>query len=237
MSAFAAEVAFRSGTAQVALIELYSSEGCSSCPPAEKWLGEMRENPELWKSFVPVAFHVNYWDRLGWRDVFARPEFTEREYRYAHAWRTSTVYTPCFVRNGEEWRPRGVRIPQNAVTAVGELTVTRVLSGEYRVTFVPAKAGAPSNELEASVALLGGGIVSPVRAGENSGRELHHEFVALALRTARMERTAEGNFSTMLKLEKPTDRTFPAMSRLALAVWVTPVDALAPIQASGGWLD
>src|SRR5262249_51627062 len=101
-----ADVAFRSGPARVALIELYTSEGCSSCPPAEKWLGELSHDPGLWTQFVPVAFHVNYWDHLGWRDALATKIFTAREYAYADAWGAASVYTPCFVRNGREWHPR-----------------------------------------------------------------------------------------------------------------------------------
>src|SRR5438132_8079399 len=104
-SALRAEVTLHSGPAQVALIELYTNEGCSSCPPAEKWLGELRGDAELWRRFVPVAFHVNYWDHLGWHDVLATKAYTEREYRYADTWRAPSVYTPCFVRNGQEWHP------------------------------------------------------------------------------------------------------------------------------------
>ena len=69
---------FTSGSNQVHLIELFSSEGCSSCPPAEQWLGGLREAPGLWRDFVPVAFHVDYWDRLGWRDRFSSPSYSER---------------------------------------------------------------------------------------------------------------------------------------------------------------
>src|SRR6478609_4849122 len=59
-------VQFQSGTNRTSLLELYSSEGCSSCPPAEKWLSKLKGNPLLWKETVPVAFHVDYWDYLGW---------------------------------------------------------------------------------------------------------------------------------------------------------------------------
>src|ERR1700756_4134568 len=95
---------FQSGETQTSLIELFTSEGCSSCPPAEKWLSALKTNPELWKKIVPIAFHVNYWDRLGWRDRFSKPEFTERERRYAAVWGGDSVYTPCFALNGHEWR-------------------------------------------------------------------------------------------------------------------------------------
>src|SRR3954471_19082944 len=107
-AALHAETEFRSGPTQAALVELYTSEGCSSCPPAEKWLGELKNAAGLWRDFVPVAFHVNYWDHLGWRDVLASKAFTAREHAYAEAWNSSSVYTPCFVRNGAEWRPGDV---------------------------------------------------------------------------------------------------------------------------------
>ena len=95
---------FESGDTQSSLIELFTSEGCSSCPPAEKWLSALKSSPDLWKKTVPVAFHVDYWDHLGWRDRFAKPEFTSRQQRYAAAWGGDSVYTPGFVVNGKEWR-------------------------------------------------------------------------------------------------------------------------------------
>src|SRR5689334_522273 len=95
---------FESGETRNVLIELFTSEGCSSCPAAEKWLGALKSNQDLWRKIVPVAFHVDYWDRLGWRDRFAKPEFTARQQRYAAAWGGDAVYTPGFVINGKEWR-------------------------------------------------------------------------------------------------------------------------------------
>lgn len=233
-----ADTTVRSGPSKVALIELYTSEGCSSCPPAEKWLGELRGDPGLWEKFVPVAFHVNYWDRLGWRDVFATRESTEREYRYAQVWHASSVYTPCFVRDGEEWRPRDRPASPNSSQAAGELTITRTSEGECRVTFVPSHGvkDLPAN-LDVSVALLGAGIVSPVRAGENSGRELHHEFVAVAWMTEALLHRDDGSSYATLTLKVPSDRTFPVMARTALVAWVTPHDSLKPVQAAGGWIE
>ncbi|MBA3543366.1 MAG: DUF1223 domain-containing protein, partial [Chthoniobacterales bacterium] len=76
------------------LLELYTSEGCSSCPPAEAGLSKLKDNPRLWQDFVPIAFHVDYWDRLGWRDPFASKEWTARQYEYSARWRSSSVYTP-----------------------------------------------------------------------------------------------------------------------------------------------
>ena len=88
---------FESPETQASLIELYTSEGCSSCPPAEARLTKLRDNPGLWSQFVPVAFHVDYWDKLGWPDRFASGVFTRRQYQYAARWGGSSVYTPEFV--------------------------------------------------------------------------------------------------------------------------------------------
>lgn len=72
----AAPVQFQSGLIQTSLLELYTSEGCSSCPPAEAWISGLKEGRRLWKDLVPVAFHVDYWDHLGWNDPFASKAYT-----------------------------------------------------------------------------------------------------------------------------------------------------------------
>src|SRR5271155_1572909 len=94
------DLVFDSTTRRVSLLELYTSEGCSSCPPAEEWLSKLKENPRLWKDYVPVAFHVDYWDGLGWPDRFASPAYTQRQRSYAQVWGGDTVYTPELVVDG-----------------------------------------------------------------------------------------------------------------------------------------
>src|SRR5438045_6028499 len=101
-------VTFESGPKKVQLLELFTSEGCSSCPPAEEMLGRLVSDPRLWREFVPVAFHVDYWDRLGWKDPFASAEWTKRQRLYAANWNAENVYTPAFVLNGREWRDASV---------------------------------------------------------------------------------------------------------------------------------
>jgi hypothetical protein len=233
-SVLQAEVKFQSSPTQVALIELYTSEGCSSCPPAEKWLGELRNDAGLWTRFVPVAFHVNYWDHLGWRDAFATKAFTQREYTYAEAWGSGSVYTPCAVRNGAElaWRD-GLQL-NSSPSAAGVLAVTWQDDGTCRATYTPASS--PKENFAVNLALLGGGIVSNVKAGENSGRALRHEFVALQLATAPLARGNDAAFTATVSIAFPTDRALPAFSRRALAVWVTKRGSLSPVQATGGWL-
>jgi Protein of unknown function (DUF1223) len=102
MSANAVMIEFQSSQRQVSLLELYTSEGCSSCPPAEAWLSKLKNSQGLWDEFVPVAFHVDYWDNLGWKDRFSDEQYTERQKSYAQLWSASDIYTPEFVLNGKE---------------------------------------------------------------------------------------------------------------------------------------
>src|SRR5437899_10682781 len=81
-------VTFQSSEKQTALLELFTSEGCSSCPPAEAWLSRLQDSTGLWRDVVPVAFHVDYWDYLGWRDRWAAKDFSERQRAYAASWRS-----------------------------------------------------------------------------------------------------------------------------------------------------
>src|SRR5258708_16412944 len=90
---------FESGPAQVTLLELYTSEGCSSCPPAEAWLSTLSQNAQLWRAVVPVAFHVDYWDNLGWKDGFSSREFTPRQRLSAPSWGSASSSPPPFLCN------------------------------------------------------------------------------------------------------------------------------------------
>ena len=85
---------FSSSVERVALVELYTSEGCSSCPPADRWLSQLNSSDKLWDNFVPVAFHVDYWDYIGWKDRFASKAYSQRQRRYAKEQGERTVYNP-----------------------------------------------------------------------------------------------------------------------------------------------
>lgn len=222
---------FASGPTPVALIELFTSEGCSSCPSAERWLAQLKDQSTLWQGVVPVSWHVTYWDRLGWRDGYASREFTDRQYAYAHTWRSRSVYTPCFVRNGREWHPGQ---PTATSTApVGELLVTPQDDGRWRVTYAPPNPDSAAS-YSATLVVLGSGIVSDVRAGENRGRTLAHEFVVLHAVTVRLNADNDHGFTGAVAL--PAAK-LPAAPRHALAAWVTRTGTLTPLQAAGGWLE
>jgi hypothetical protein len=232
VSASAEPLRFSSGPTRVALIELYTSEGCSSCPPADQWLGSLAGKPGLWRDFVPVEFHVNYWDSLGWKDRLSTPAFTAREYAYSSAWGAQSVYTPCFVRNGSEWRPLfGGTNP--ASESSGALSVEVGDDGNCHVEFLPGPR-VPREAYEVHVAILGGGISSKVTAGENGGRMLTHEFVVLGLAKERLSPDAGGAaVRAVVALPKPIVND---SKRRALAAWVVRAGDLTPLQATGGWL-
>lgn len=225
----AGEVTLRSGPARTHLLELYTSEGCSSCPPAERWLSTLRQSPRLWKDVVPLAFHVDYWDGLGWKDDLASPASTARQRRYAAAWDRGTVYTPGFVLDGREWQERDwTSIPAPDANA-GTLAATVRDDGQVLVAF--QAAGTDAGAWEAHAALLGFGLKSEVRGGENRGRTLVHDFAVLAHEVTAMRRQ-HGEIRAAIRL--PVHRESP--EPFAVAVWVTEAGKLAPVQAAGGVL-
>jgi hypothetical protein len=220
---------FESDETQNSLIELFTSEGCSSCPPAEKWLSGLKSNQDLWKKIIPVAYHVDYWDRLGWRDRFAKPEFTLRQKRYAATWGGDSVYTPAFVVNGKEWRGWfGTNATPTSSTKVGVFRVSLGGDGKLSARYVPETR--QPRGLALNVALLGNDLQSDVKRGENSGRKLRHDFVVLDL--IKMDMASESNGwtgSVALPMRFGDDK--PS----ALAAWITENET--PIQVVGGWLN
>jgi hypothetical protein len=222
LAMMAGPVVFESGEDRATLVELYTSEGCSSCPPAEESLAGLRRDLGLWSEVVPVAFHVNYWDDLGWPDRFASPAFAQRQRDYAARWRAETIYTPAFVSNGRE----GLVVLPSA--RGGRLRATVDPSGRIAITF--RAAGKVPDPLVAEIAPLANDIAVDVRRGENAGRKLAHEFVALALLSVPLE-PHEGEFTAAVDLPR---KTLAPIS--SVAVWVHAAGDPAPIQATGGWL-
>jgi hypothetical protein len=219
------DLVFESKAARTHLIELFTSEGCSSCPPAEAWLNNLKNEPRLWQDFVPIAFHVDYWDHLGWRDPFASKTWTERQADYSARWKSESVYTPAFVLDGVAWR--NAALPPAATETPGVLKIT--LSGE-RVLAAFKPATNAGRHYEIHLARLGFGMGGAVTAGENSGRKLVHDFVVLGLASEAMK-------SGVKELRLPgASSQQPANSRSALAAWVTQAGQIEPIQAVGGWL-
>lgn len=227
-------IRLRSTEEQVGLLELYSSEGCSSCPPAESWLSGLKKSPKLWRSWVPVAFHVDYWDSLGWRDTFGFKEFSARQHEYADLWQNQSVYTPGFVFNGQEWRGwfQGQPLPPATRKRVGVLQGLSADGSSWSFTFQPTESTALET-YEFHAALLGFELTSEVKAGENRGRKLDHDFVVLTLEKAVSHREND-YFQANITLRLP--HGLIAAKPRGIAVWVTLPNILAPLQAVGGWL-
>ena len=154
------------------VVELYTSEGCNSCPPADRWISRLKAEP----SVVALAFHVDYWDRLGWKDRFSSAAFTDRQATQQSVNGARFSYTPQIVVDGQDrkdWPSLATPIPGGAAARV-ELALAR--DGERVTATVVATSRAPKR-LAAYWAVTEQNHVTAVKAGENQGATLHHDFV------------------------------------------------------------
>lgn len=154
------------------VIELYTSEGCSSCPPADRWLSTLKQSAASGKAVVQ-AFHVGYWDNLGWVDRFARPEHTARQRQVAAANRLSGIYTPQRVRNGRDW-PGDPVAGTSSEPARARISLRRGPEDAFEASVAPGDAAA---RWSAYWTVTEHGHSSKVKAGENAGELLQHDFV------------------------------------------------------------
>lgn len=177
---------------RVVLLELYTSEGCSSCPPADRWLSSLPGEHRLAGKVVPLALHVDYWDYLGWTDAFAQSVFSARQRRLAAQAGNGVVYTPQFFMQGKPYRP-----PPSATALAAELeamysqqapgadialTLASVADSKLAAhVSVRLREGRGSRPAELFVALYENGLSTRVRAGENRGAILRHDFVVRQL--------------------------------------------------------
>lgn len=229
--ALPAEQLIQGGPQRVQLVELYTSEGCSSCPPADRWMSELLGQETLWSAFVPVAFHVDYWNDLGWPDRFSSPWYSRRQRDYARRGGLRTVYTPGFVLNGREWRGffRGQELPRPAREQAGLLSLHVDADRQLRIRY---EAAAPlPDSLRLNLVLLGFALSSEVDAGENRGRTLKHNFAVLAWQEEDLHGQA-GLYTGAAQLPHSPH----AAGRTALAAWLSHPGHPAPIQAAGGML-
>ena len=159
----------RSGERLTPVIELYTSEGCSSCPPADQWLSTLKGKP-----VVAQAFHVGYWDYIGWVDRFANAAHTQRQREVAQTNHLSSIYTPQLVRNGQDWRDWHRSLTESTLPARASIAVQRAADGSVTAQVAPAAGVA---HWSAYWTVTEDGHSSKVKAGENSGELLQHDFV------------------------------------------------------------
>jgi hypothetical protein len=181
-TAVAAECTATSAARRVPLLELYTSEGCNSCPPADRWVSALPQRGYTSDRVVVLAFHVDYWDRLGWPDRFAQPRFTERQRLVNQRGRSPVIYTPQLVFNGSDYR-RGMR--DDFAERLAALA-RDIPKAALHLNFSPAErqwtvagrwSAAGAAQAQAWVALYENNLVTDVRAGENRDKRLRHDFV------------------------------------------------------------
>lgn len=181
--ALASTCKVRSADHRVALVELYTSQGCSSCPPADRWLTAL---PKRYTSTeaIPLSLHVGYWDYIGWKDPFAKREFNDRQRMWASANRSRSVYTPGVFIQGHEvpdWHAsQGIASHVKATNAMpsGARVEVGVRSEAQRLSVdVSAQPVSTGSDASLHVALVQSGLTTAVKAGENRGERLGNDHV------------------------------------------------------------
>lgn len=231
---------FTSSDEPGSLIELYTSQGCSSCPPAERWISKFKHDKRLWKSLFPLAFHVDYWDYIGWKDEFAKAQYGNRQRLYQRLGLISQVATPGFIVSGKGWNGwfRGQRLPQvQRVEGLGGLQID-IDGREVLIRYTTKIEAEQDKSFKINIALLGFDMLSNINAGENRGRNLQQDFVVLSLHhefllSKKDTASRQELWSSRLRLPESVDRLGVEM---ALLGWTTKGGELNPLQVTGGWL-
>lgn len=203
------------------VIELYTSEGCSSCPPADRWLSGLADGERT----LALGFHVNYWDHLGWKDRLATPATTQRQYLWKAALGGRYVYTPQVIVNGSDerdWRSRNAAsLPRLTPAVVPAVSLRR--EGHQAVVDVAPWAG--GRRLAGYWAVLAAQVRSDVTRGENAGRTLVHDHV---VRRYLPVEPWSATQPRQLTLDLGND---PDIAGGRVAFVVTAEDGLRPLQA------
>lgn len=206
----------RSGEHITPVLELFTSEGCSSCPPADRWLSGLKGQP-----VVAQAFHVGYWDYIGWVDRFATPAHTVRQRDIAARQGLRTIYTPQWVRNGQDWRDWR-RLAQPSTDTARARIVLRPAAGPnlFEAQIDPTDA---TQRWSAYWSVTEHGHSTRVPSGENAGELLHHDFVV-------RQYTPVGQYQGPQTLRFAAIAAQPAHPRQINLVVFNP-DSGAPLQA------
>jgi len=173
-----------SGPQTNALVELYTSEGCSSCPPADQWLTRLKTQGNQFGNIVPIALHVDYWDYIGWKDNFASPAFAKRQRKMTASGLTRGVYTPQIAINGQDTRSwlSDARF-KSEIASINRMPAKAEI--RLAVNSPPAKSVQVSTNIKTAeagplvyyLALVENNLQSTVNAGENRGELLRHDYV------------------------------------------------------------
>ncbi|HEX9859381.1 MAG TPA: DUF1223 domain-containing protein [Paracoccaceae bacterium] len=210
-----------SGAAVV--VELYTSQGCSACPPADDYLATLAANPQV----IPLALHVDYWDYIGWKDRFASPRFTDRQKAYAHAVGSRTIYTPQMIVAGRErvegHRPDELNRLIRAHLAAGQ-TVGLTLRREGGRLRIRAEANPPlTHPVRVQVVRYRPSETVDIKHGENAGRTITYRNIVTSWQIIghwpgdaplELEAAAEGPEPVVVILQKEGPAEILAAARL-----------------------
>ena len=165
-----------SGSTITPVVELYTSEGCSSCPPADKWASTLK-GVSTSGGAVVQAFHVGYWDYIGWIDRFAAPSYTNRQRDIAARNNLRSIYTPQAVLDGKDW-PRWGGKPENKEPAKATILLKQLATDQFEASVTPLALNA---SWSAYWTVTEHDHNSKVSSGENKGEFLKHDFVVRQL--------------------------------------------------------
>jgi len=180
------------GTAAPVLVELFTSEGCSSCPPADELLARLEQTqPVAGAEIIALSEHVDYWNRLGWADPYSSAEFSERQNSYARAFDTDDIYTPQMIVDGRvQFVGSNRDRARQAITDASRSAKARVQislrgatvdSANLAISISDLQSAWTGDSAEVLLAITESGLRSSVSRGENAGRSLHHTAVVRAL--------------------------------------------------------
>ncbi len=189
-----------SGKTAANIVELFTSEGCDSCPPADKLFSTLRGSDA---SVIPLAFHVDYWDYIGWKDRFAKPGYAQRQRDEVARQGSRTVYTPQFLLNGKDWRSPGLQTSPGGIFSASlsprppKASLVLAFSSDA-VSQAPPNTSENNNQIQVKlqvsipdavarkesavfIAITENNLLSRVTAGENRGATLRHDHVVREL--------------------------------------------------------
>ena len=189
------------------VVELFTSEGCSSCPPADELLGHLSHDLSAKNiQVIPLGFHVDYWDGLGWKDRFSSAGFTQRQEQYARALKVDGPYTPEMVVDGAvEFVGNNAGQAQHTISqhaSQPEIAAVKITTEGANQLSIQIKAPATTGNALVMLAITEDNLSTQVGSGENGGRTLHHAAVVRELRE--LGKLREGSFegAAQLKLQK-----------------------------------
>lgn len=207
---------------RVALLELYTSEGCSSCPPADRFLSSLRKAGITSKQLIPVAFHVTYWDYIGWKDRYADKRYDARQRDQASKNRQRTVYTPQFLLAGDDYRSYAsfsedvnklVSQPADVDLALD----MRIDGAKLSLALKSDISDSKVKDVGFYVVVIENDLTSVVDDGENEGETLHHDYVVRQMHGPYFQSQPENHLETRVLIDidegwKKEDLSFVAFA-------------------------